>query len=518
MSDPLDDLEKIEDLEAAATGLAPESEAEIDGITVEERYAPWSPNPGPQTGAYLSKADLLLYGGAAGGGKSDLLLGLALTRHTNSVIFRRALVDFSGVEQRLLQIAGSRHGWRSDKRIWRRGGRQLEFGALEKAGAEYSWQGRPHDFIGLDEGAQLTADRVAFVLGWLRSSDPGQRCRAVIASNPPIGGEGQWLIEWFAPWLDPGRPDPAAPGELRWAVRRGAETLWVEGPGEVTLGGETYTPLSRSFVPARLEDNPFLADTGYRARLQNLPEPLRSQLLKGDFLAGGEDHELQVIPSAWVRLAQDRWRAAGEGRRTMIALACDVAMGGADWTALARLHADAWFAPLVLVKGADCREPADVAALMLRHQKDGCDLAVDGTGGWGSGVRALIEGDHGLSCASIVFSAGSKARTHDGKLGFRNLRAEMYWRLREALDPELGCDLKLPPDARLAAELTTPRYRLRGTDILIEDKDEIRKRIGGSTDGADAVVMAWRRRAASIRRPLALTAPARPGPGGWMAR
>ena len=49
-------------------------------------------------------------------------------------------------------------------------------------------------------------------VGWLRSTTQGQRCRVMIASNPPVGGEGEWLGVWFAPWRDPQFPAPAAPG------------------------------------------------------------------------------------------------------------------------------------------------------------------------------------------------------------------------------------------------------------------------------------------------------------------
>src|SRR5262245_65243607 len=157
----------------------------------------WRPEPEnkAQVAAYHSKADLLLYGGAAGGGKTDLLIGLALTAHQRSVIFRGAYVDLRGVEERLIEILGSRDGYNATDMALRRGGRLVEFGALEKPGSEFGWQGRPHDFIGFDEGAQLAEAKVRFVMGWLRSTVESQRCRAVIASNPPVGQEGAWLLE-----------------------------------------------------------------------------------------------------------------------------------------------------------------------------------------------------------------------------------------------------------------------------------------------------------------------------------
>jgi|SRR5215510_6060667 len=64
---------------------------------------------------------------------------------------------------------------------------------------------------------------------------------------------------------------------------------------------------ARLIPSARLDDNPYLRHTAYRARVMALPEPLRSKLLKGDFLAGRQDAEFQVIPSAWIAAAQERW-------------------------------------------------------------------------------------------------------------------------------------------------------------------------------------------------------------------
>ena len=180
--------------------------------------------------------------------------------------------------------------------------------------------------MAFDEAGEFLEEQVSSLLAWLRSTDPKQRCRAIFASNPPRGAEGQWLIRWFEPWLDPGFPNPAAPGELRWFIRVRGETRWVEGPGRYEVDGETYTARSRTFIPARLADNPFLDRTGYRAGLENLPEPLRSQLLKGDFLAGREDDAWQIIPSDWITAAQARWTPAIPG--PMQALGVDVAQGG----------------------------------------------------------------------------------------------------------------------------------------------------------------------------------------------
>jgi hypothetical protein len=61
--------------------------------------------------------------------------------------------------------------------------------------------------------------------------------------------------------------------------------------------------MSRTFIPSRVSDNPYLMGTGYMTQLQSLPEPLRSQMLYGDFKAGVQDDPWQVIPTAWVEAA-----------------------------------------------------------------------------------------------------------------------------------------------------------------------------------------------------------------------
>lgn len=486
----------LADLRTLIAKMSDADKAELDKLIEPELSALWLPNPGPQTQAYHCDADLLLYGGAAGGGKTDLLLGLSQTTQRRSVIFRRAYVDLRGIEERMIEIIGGRDGYNAQDKVLRRDDRLLEFGALEKPGAEFSWQGRPHDFIGFDEGAQLSESKVRFVLGWLRTTTQGQRCRAVIASNPPIGSEGAWLVRWFAPWLDPLFPNPAAPGELRWCVTLDdGEVHWVDGPGQHEVSGRQVTALSRTFIPARLDDNPYLRGTNYQAQIESLPEPLRSQLRDGDFMAGRKDAERQVIPSEWIKAAQERWKAGKPQGAKMLALGVDVALGGQDMTILAPLYG-AWFGEPGRMTGK-ASNPHSIAAFILETMRDRCQIRVDATGGWASGVRTVLD-DKGIMTTPVVSSEASASRTKDQLLGFHNIRAEMWWRFREALDPEGGDDIALPPDAKLEAQLAAPTWTLRGDKILVESKDEVRKRLGSSTDEADAYLLAWHRREEAV--------------------
>jgi hypothetical protein len=126
---------------------------------------------------------------------------------------------------------------------------------------------------------------------------------------------------------------------------------------------------------------------------------------------------------------------------------------------------------------------------------------------------------HGIDVVGVVFGAGSNQRTRDNGLGFVNLRSELWWRFREALDPVSGDEVALPPDRRLAAQLAAPTWKPRGDKILIESKDDIRARLGSSTDDADAVILAWHQREAAMARRLARRArevEAIDYPGGWM--
>jgi hypothetical protein len=71
------------------------------------------------------------------------------------------------------------------------------------------------------------------------------------------------------------------------------------------------------------------------------------------------------------------------------------------------------------------------------------------------------------------------------------MRAECYWRFREALDPASDSNVALPPDSELEADLCTPRWIPQSNGFKIESKEDIKKRLGRSPDCADAVVLSW---------------------------
>jgi len=479
------------DLNAVFASLNEAEQAELVEIakTVTER---WVPQPGPQTLAYFSDADETLFGGSAGGGKSDLLVGYALNEAHNAVIFRNGLGSLRDLESRAVAIMANREGFNSTFHHWDLGGgRSLEFGSLEVVGSEQSWQGRRRDFMGFDEAAQMTKQRVQFVMGWAGSAKPDAKTRVIYATNPPLSDEGNWLVVWFAPWLDPMFAKPAKPGELRWFVNnKDGDPVWVNGPGTYDRGdGTMSTAKSRTFIPSRLSDNAYLRDTDYRSRVEALPEPMRSAMLNGNFMAARTDHEFQVLPADWIRAAQARWKEDGI-KGPMISIGVDVAGGGNDRECIAALHANNWFAEPKTHDGVDTKDGAATAGRIVACQRNGAPIGIDMTGGWGGAANQALKASE-VDAIGVVFSSASGDVDPNTKIAYANKRAELYWQFRLALDPNGIERIALPPDARILAEATAPRWKLQGGKIYIEAKDEIRKRLGSSTDVMDAIVIAW---------------------------
>lgn len=502
----------LDDIIARLNSLPEDERKEVERLaTKATSHMRWVPNPGPQTEAYDCEADELLYGGEAGGGKTDLLLGLASQEHKRSLLLRRVNKDVSWLVDRLAQIIETRDGYNGQDDRWTfPDGRVIDFSGCQHPGDEQRNKGRPKDFIGFDEASDFLEQQVEFILGWLRTTEKGQRCRAVFATNPPTSVEGEWIVRWFAPWVDPSHPlYPVPPGRLLWTCRGlEDEWLWFEAPRTIVFdAGEIRdaTPdeiadlrnanvrrtTSRTFIRSGLSDNPDLAKTNYRSQLEKLPEELRKRYLKGDFTAGAQDDEFQVIPTDWIRAAQDRWKE-NDGER-MEVMGVDVAQGGNDSTVLAPRWSGKsttyWVDRLKKWKGAETPDGASVAGRVVMHAKHAAQVNVDMGGGWGGSTYEKLK-EAEFSVFGFVPSSQSQARTRDGKLGFRNLRAEAIWKVREMLDPDSDETLALPPDPQLRADLAAYRWKLMSGGIIqIEMKEETKKRIGRSPDDGDAVVI-----------------------------
>lgn len=564
--------------------MTPKELAELDRLLANVELPEWAPFEGPQYEALNCPADILFYGGAAGGGKTDLLLGTALTRHRSSIVFRREFAQLKGIRERAEELYEKIGKFNGRDELWRivsgqYAGKRVEFGACSTLGDEKKYQGRPHDLKGFDEITHFTEAQFRFLITWTRTTKKGQRARVICAGNPPTDAEGDWVIRYWAPWLDKTHPNPAKPGELRWFVSDeegedfevpSGDPVWLGKDGVHTEQGdpeegrELVQPKSRSFIQAKVEDNPYLMSTGYKAQLQALPEPLRSKMLKGDFGVGQTDAEWQVIPTEWVLLAQARWkptyeeylksqaaerlstepeqdepipsarqsadtleqseqdslgqkawpgmpkiqegqsgvdtsalkslraaeahasRVASAGRRAR-RIGVDVSRGGRDRMVIT-VGEGTWFGTQVAVPGKEVPsgELLVMRLIALGYQDDEIRIDAGGVGTSPYDIGRL----HNMNVIPMISSMESTAKDLSGKLGFVNLRAEWWWKLREALDPRLGVNLALPPDPELTADLTAPRWMLRRDGILIEDKKDIKERIHRSTDKGDSLVMA----------------------------
>lgn len=241
-----------------------------------------SPQPGPQTEFFLTKADIAIYGGSAGGGKTYALLLEAL-RHTGNkgyggVIFRRTSEQVRtegglwSESQKIYPLVGARS--REQQLDYRfPSGASVRFEHLQHEKDKLQYQGAQICFLGFDELTHFTESQFFYMLSRNRSTC-GVRpyCRATC--NPDANS---WVKKFLAPWLDKSFPNPAKSGELRYFIRQSDDIIWVQ---EGTEDAKSVT-----FIRASVYDNQKLieADPGYIATLKALSMVDRLRLLDGDW-------------------------------------------------------------------------------------------------------------------------------------------------------------------------------------------------------------------------------------------
>ena len=252
----------------------------------------FKPNEGPQTEFLSAPEQDVLYGGSAGGGKSyamlvDPLRYMHIKEH-RALLLRKSMPELRELIDKSRELypkafAGAK--FREVEKIWRfPSGASLEFGYLDRDADVYRYQGQSYTWIGIDELTQYPTEfPLQYLQSRLRTTNNDIQCYIRCTANP--GGVGGYWVK--KRYLDPSPPNESFTGEDK---------------------------ITRRFIPARLEDNPYLAADGkYEQMLQSLPAVQRKQLLEGNWdVAEGaaftefdyENHCIDPfeIPRTWERV------------------------------------------------------------------------------------------------------------------------------------------------------------------------------------------------------------------------
>jgi predicted phage terminase large subunit-like protein len=252
------------------------------------------PQPGPQERFLSCPADIAIYGGSAGGGKSWALL-LEPLRHVTqrrdffAVCFRRnttqvrnpgGLWDQSG---KLYPLSSGRPVSHVLEWKWPQGGR-IKFAHLEHESSVYDWQGAEIPLILFDELTHFTKSQFFYMLSRNRSMS-GIRPYIRASTNPDADS---WVAEFIAWWIDQrtGLPIQQRSGVIRWFVRVNDATVWGDSVEALRAEhGQDLEPKSVTFIAAKLTDNLALmaSDPGYRSNLMAQNAVERARLLDGNW-------------------------------------------------------------------------------------------------------------------------------------------------------------------------------------------------------------------------------------------
>lgn len=284
------------------------------------RYVPHDPTKIPAQAAFLALPHLeALYGGAAGGGKSDALL-MAGLQYVDvpgyaGLLLRRTFTELrmpGGLIPRAMEWLGATDAvWIGDEHTWRfPSGATLSFGHVEHEDSVYRYGSSEFQFIGFDELGTFLQAQYTFLRSRLRRNlDLRVPVRLRAASNP--GSE--WVRDYFIPKTDPFTGQRVYP--------RDSET------GEL-----------RPFIPSKLDDNPFLDRDEYRRTLAGLDPLTRKRLLDGDWsvqASGGMFRRQWFLPT--VGMLDPLVRYSRAVRRWDLAATPKTATNDPDWTAGAKM-------------------------------------------------------------------------------------------------------------------------------------------------------------------------------------
>lgn len=393
------------------------------------------------------KYEFMLFGGSMGSGKSQLMARVfisLLDSHpkTRCFIFRKNLsVLKRSTYQTFKQVAeefGTQYQDNRSEMMWTfANGSQLWFQELDGS-KDNDWnkiKGIEPTWIGIDEANEVEEGAFNILMGRMWRCNPNNEPSFMILTCNP---SQNWVKDrFYTPWIN---------NELK-------EPFY--------------------FLQALTNDNPFLP-TEYIQTLELLPEAEYQRYVKGNW--DFADDPNQLIKYEWIK--SNIWIPEGEPT----ALGVDVAREGDDRTVFAYSNKDGLH-NLEIFKHQDTMTTAQLAMERMKEKRIGYkNVGVDVVGVGGGVVDAMREQGYFI----IDFNSGAAPSKMVGHLHLKNLRAESYWDLREALQKG---EWKLSDNRELIQELLAIRYKVTDKIIQIESKAEMKKRIGHSPDLADAVVI-----------------------------
>ena len=254
-------------------------------------------------------------------------------------------------------------------------------------------------------------------------------------------------------------------------------------------GYEDWTPihvtLERAMAAGQISED----WAEQRARQWGTESAIYQNRVLGEFYASDED---SVIPLAWAEAAVARWHEWDEAGRPDTGrprtVGVDVARTGSDRTVLAIRNGPVITELRRYTKEDTMQTTGRVKGVI---DADTSRTAVVDVVGIGAGVVDRLREQHALVVAFNA-SRGSKARDSTREMGMLNRRSEAWWTMRQALDPSGNPDICFPDDDMLLGDLSAPQWKVTSNGrIQVEDKKDIHKRLGRSTDDGDAVVQAF---------------------------
>lgn len=304
----------------------------------EPQTVTFRPQAGPQEQFMASPADIVVYGGAAYGGKTAgvllWMLSLCLHSRVSCIVFRREFPRLIGggsiweQSEKFFSGFGATHTL--NPRVWTfPNGSTVEFSHMQHEKDRTTHQGKRYTCVIFEEATEFTESQFWFLFGRLEST-PRVRRHARLTCNPDPDSFVRGMIDW---WIGPdGFPIKSRSGVLRWAVRdRDGKLVWFDSRAEAEASGiEADDPISITFIPALVTDNK-MGDPRYKGTLQALPLVDRARMLGGNW---------DIRPQAGTVLRREWFRIVdgppGPILRSVRGWDKGASVGG-DWTRGAKL-------------------------------------------------------------------------------------------------------------------------------------------------------------------------------------